>query len=156
MDATTGGAPGPYTPAAAVLTDIVLEVFRLNGLLVAFGDRLTADLGLTSARWKVMGAVAVEGRPLTVAQAARRMGLTRQAVQRVADELAGAGILEALPNPDHRRAPLFALTPRGRAAYDEVTARYAERAEALTEGLDPAGTAAALQTLRALSARLGG
>jgi len=48
------------------MTNLILEIFRVNGLLLAAGDRLTRDLGLTSARWQVLGALA-EG-PLTAAQ----------------------------------------------------------------------------------------
>ena len=37
-----------HTPEAAVLTALILEAFRLNGRLLADGDRLTGDLGLAS------------------------------------------------------------------------------------------------------------
>ena len=47
----------PLTPEAVLLTRLVLELFRLNGRLLAAGDAMTRDLGLTSARWQVLGAV---------------------------------------------------------------------------------------------------
>ena len=41
-------------PSKRVLfLDLVLSVFRLNGLLIAQGDDMTEGLGLTHARWKV-------------------------------------------------------------------------------------------------------
>src|ERR671932_2222211 len=89
---------------------LALEVFRLNGALIAAGDALVAPLGLTSARWQVMGAVAEAHGGLPVAGIARNMGLVRQSVQRLADELAGEGILRFAPNPHHRRAKLVQLT----------------------------------------------
>jgi hypothetical protein len=46
----------PHTSAGRTLTDLVLEVFRLNGRLLAAGDRLSKTVGLTSARWQVLGA----------------------------------------------------------------------------------------------------
>ena len=47
---------------------------------------------------------ALDARPLTASQVARRMGLTRQSVQRVVDLLAAEGLISALEkNPDHRR-----------------------------------------------------
>jgi len=52
---------------------------------------------------------------LTVAAVARRLGLSRQAVQRVANDLRDVGYLESRANPGDGRAPLFSLTPRGRA-----------------------------------------
>ena len=60
-------------------TAVVLEIFRVNGLLLAAGNKVAAQEGLTAARWQVLGAVALAGQPLTVPQIARRMGLTRQA-----------------------------------------------------------------------------
>ena len=66
------------------LTDLIVETFRLNGRLLAAGDGLVADLGLTSARWQVLGAIAASPVPLPVASIARNMGLSRQGVQRLA------------------------------------------------------------------------
>ncbi|MBV1960931.1 MAG: MarR family transcriptional regulator [Immundisolibacteraceae bacterium] len=56
---------------------MALEVFRLNGMLLAAENRLAQPFDLTSARWQVMGVIHLSGRTLTVAQIARRMGLTR-------------------------------------------------------------------------------
>src|SRR5580704_15137471 len=95
------------------ITELVLETFRLNGRLLAAGDALVADLGLTSARWQVLGAVALSPVPLSVAQIARNMGLTRQAVQRLTDEIEGDGLLRFAPNPHHQRAKLVLLTAKG-------------------------------------------
>lgn len=93
------------TARGEAATELVLRVFRANGVLLAAGDRLAAEQGLTSARWQVLGALALAGRPLTVAQIARRMGLTRQSVQASVDRLRRATLLEADENPDHRRSP---------------------------------------------------
>src|SRR5712692_10354297 len=89
MDSTSTSAPIARTGA---LTELMLEVFRLNGRLLTSGDRLVADIGLTSARWQVLGAVALAGNRLPVAHIPRNMGLTRQAVQRTVNELAAAPI----------------------------------------------------------------
>jgi DNA-binding MarR family transcriptional regulator len=103
-----------------LFTRVVLEVFKLDGYLVAEGDRLTRDLGLSSARWKVLGALALSGSPLTVPQIAREMGQTRQNVQRLADVMVGDGLLEYRDNPQHKRARLVTLTARGRSTYREI------------------------------------
>ena len=94
-----------------IVTELILETFRLNGQLLEAGDRLTAPLGLTSARWQVLGAVETEGRPLTVAQIGRRMGLSRQAVLRLVNDLERLGFVSLEDNPDHKRARLVVLTP---------------------------------------------
>lgn len=60
-----------------VFTEIVLEVFKLGGLLVNESDLIGAEFGITSARWKILGAISLADKPLTVPQIARSMGLTR-------------------------------------------------------------------------------
>src|SRR6266511_3861527 len=95
------------TPEGDAATDVVLRTFRANGLFLAAGDLIAAEEGLTSARWQVLGAVALAGRPLTVPQIARRMGLTRQSVQTSVNRLLSEELVEAHGNPDHRRSPLI-------------------------------------------------
>jgi hypothetical protein len=48
-----------HRPAGKAATALILEVFRFNGRLLAAGDKLVANLGLTSARWQVLGAIAL-------------------------------------------------------------------------------------------------
>jgi DNA-binding MarR family transcriptional regulator len=136
-----------------LITELILEAFRLNGRLLASGDALVEDLGLTTARWQVLGVVAAS-LPLPVAHIARNMGLTRQAVQRLVNEMAATGLVRLAPNPHHRRAKLVVLTPRGRKAYDAAMHRQRPWAENLASKLDPKSIAAATATLRALRRRL--
>jgi DNA-binding MarR family transcriptional regulator len=109
------------TTASRAFTELILEVFRLNGRLLSAGDALTRPLGQTSARWQVLGALDEDGQ--TVADVGRRMGLTRQSVQRTADLLEADGLLSYADNPAHQRAKLAMLTPRGRATLDTITSR---------------------------------
>jgi DNA-binding MarR family transcriptional regulator len=145
-----------HTPSGEAVTDLILEVFRLNGRLLAAGDRLVAPLGLTSARWQVLGAVAMAPHPGPVPHLARAMGLSRQNVRRIADDLAAAGLLRFAPNPHHRRAKLVLLTERGREVFAAARRLQAPWADGLGDGLDPGEVRAALDTLRALRARLDG
>jgi DNA-binding MarR family transcriptional regulator len=140
--------------ARDLLTELILEVFRLNGRLLAAGDRLVGDLGLTSARWQVLGAIALAAAPMPVAWIARNMGLTRQAVQRIVNELIGEGVLALATNPHHRRAKLVVLTDRGARLYQTIEKRQLPWASALAEGLSPRTVASAVATLRALRERL--
>jgi DNA-binding MarR family transcriptional regulator len=136
------------TPTGQRLTELILETFRLNGALLSRGDRLVADIGLTSARWQVLGAVALAGRPLSVAQIARRMGLSRQAVQRIANDLQAAGLTAYRVNPDHKRAKLVTLSKQGELAYARADARQAAWVNAIGKGLDPTIIVDALRLLR--------
>lgn len=116
------------TTAGETFSEIVVEVFRLNGRLIDAGDSMAAPVGQTSARWQVLGVVA--GGPASVAQVARTMGLTRQAVQRTADLLAADGLVQYTDNPHHRRAKLMTMTPKGQQALDYIQqgqARWANR-----------------------------
>src|SRR5471032_2740898 len=135
---------------ADALSGLIVELFRINGRLLAAGDRLVADLGLTSARSQVIGAIALAGQPQTVPGIARTMGLTRQAVQRLINELMADGLVEARVNPNHRRARLFSLTDAGAAALAAATARQAPWAEALGVGQTVPEIRAAEAVLRAL------
>jgi DNA-binding MarR family transcriptional regulator len=137
---------------ADTFTDLVLEVFRLNGRLLAAGDRLAAPVGLTSARWQVLGAI--DEQPLSVAGIARAMGLTRQSVQRLADLLAAEGSVAFIPNPRHKRAKLVDLTPTGRAMLREVTVLQKAWAERTAAGLPAARIEAAVEVLGSLRRRL--
>lgn len=136
------------------LTGLVIEVFRLNGDLLAAGDALVGDLGLTSARWQVLGAAALSPVPLPVSHLARNMGLTRQAVQRLVDEMCKDGLLRLDPNPHHRRAMLVTMTEAGEAAYRAASERQERWADALAAGLPPESIEAACILLRELQRRL--
>lgn len=123
------------TPAGESATQVILSIFRINGLLLAAGDLLTADDGLTSARWQVLGAIALAGRPLTVPQIARRMGLTRQSVHPTVRRLVHDGLVAFESNTDHRRSPLVNLTQHGLTVYSAVDRRQARWVNRLAESI---------------------
>lgn len=136
------------TPAANTLSWLVVQVMQLNGLLTAAGDALAAPAGQTSARWQVLAAV--EDAPLSVAQIARAMNLTRQSVQRVADLLAQEGLTAYQDNPAHARAKLLRLTPKGLKALRTIQAGQKVWANALASGMDEAQLRAASTVLAQL------
>jgi DNA-binding MarR family transcriptional regulator len=67
----------------------------------------------------VIGGVLDE--PRTVADIGRRMGMTRQGVQRIADLLVDRDLAEYRPNPAHRRAKLLACTEQGYWAVRQIS-----------------------------------
>lgn len=142
------------SPEARALTALILEVFRLNGRLLAAGDRLVAPLGLSSARWQVLGAIHFAQEPRTVSWLARSMGLTRQGVQRLANELAAEGVVAFQPNPADRRAQLVSMTERGTALYGAAEALQAPWADSLAEGFDVPRLQGLLEDLSLLRSRL--
>ena len=134
------------------LRQLVLEVFRLNGALLRHGAALTAPVGQTQARWQVIGAVAEATR--TVPQIARRMGMSRQSVQRVADLLVKDDILRFDPNPDHARSPLLRLTPHGEEVEAQLAAVGDDWAASIATGMVGRDVAHAVDVVRAVTRTL--
>jgi DNA-binding MarR family transcriptional regulator len=104
----------------ATYRELIADVYELAGLSRRISEREAAAQDTTVARWHVLSAVS--GEPLTVPAIGRRLGLVRQAVQRVVDDLVEAGQLRLEPNPAHRRSPLFACTSEGKSVLDRLWA----------------------------------
>ncbi|ERH25698.1 hypothetical protein HMPREF1979_00247 [Actinomyces johnsonii F0542] len=117
------------TPEGDALTALVLPIFALNGELLEAAAVITAPHELTPARWQVLGAVLEE--PLPVAEIARRVGLTRQSVQRVANNVVAQDWAHWQPNPGRRGQNLLVLTDRGRRAIAALTAEQHAWADAV-------------------------
>ena len=109
-----------HSPKRILFLDLVLSLFRVNVVLIAEGEELTEALGLTSARWKVIGVIALSNSGLTVPGIARVLGQSRQAVQRITDVMATDGLLSYEPNPKHKRSVLVELTEEGKTAYKDL------------------------------------
>ena len=135
-------------------TEVVLAAFRVNGLLLAAGDLLAAEHGLTSARWQVLGAIALAQRPLTVPQIARRMGLTRQSVHTTIHRLVAGELVAFVSNADHRRSQLVCLTERGRAKFQAIDDKQAAWVNQLAAGLTRAELDTTARVLGELCTRL--
>jgi len=123
------------TPAGEALSDLMLDLFSLNNRMVAAGDRLVADLGLTSARWQILGAIVTAERPQPVAWLARDLGANRQNVQRIVNDLHKEGLVAFETNPHHRRAQHVVLTDKGRQAFDAAMHLQAPWINSLSDGL---------------------
>jgi DNA-binding MarR family transcriptional regulator len=142
------------TPAGAAVSELIVAIFRLNGRLLVSGDRLVADLELTSARWQVLGAIAYSPTPEPVARLARNMGLNRQGVQRIVGELAAEGFVELQDNPHHRSAKLVVMTAKGLKTFDAAMRLQTPWVNMLGEGFDPKSIEKAARVLEELRQRL--
>lgn len=136
------------------MTDLVLETFRLNGRLLASGDKLVEPLGLSSARWQVLGAIHFAETPQPVAWLARSMGLSRQSVQRIANELEKDGLVSFESNPQHRRANLVVLTQKGQDTYAAADQRQTEWVNRLSREFDLNELRCALKVIGEMRAKL--
>lgn len=107
-----------------VMALLVADILEAAGALRRLGEETARSVGLTQARWQVLSVVSES--PLTVPQAARRLGVSRQNVQRVANDLVTLAHAAYVSNPDHRSSPLLTLTPQGREVLADVTERAAQ------------------------------
>jgi DNA-binding MarR family transcriptional regulator len=144
--------PAAQTEAGALLTEVILATFRLNGRLLEVAQELAAEGELTAAWWQVLGGVLDE--PRTVAEIGRRMGMTRQGVQRVADLLVARGLAEYRPNPAHRRAKLLACTEAGYWAIRRISLAQHPWANRIGDAVGAGELRSALATLERLTAGL--
>jgi DNA-binding MarR family transcriptional regulator len=144
------------TPAGTALTDLILDLFSLNNRMLAAGDRLVADLGLTSARWQVLGTILAAAPPQPVAWLARDMGANRQNVQRIVNDLEKEGLVLFHRNPHHRRAQLVVLTDKGKRTFDAAMRLQAPWVNELSQGLRVSDIETTRRVMKALRIRLEG
>lgn len=122
----------------AAFQRLVGEIFRVNGELLRTAAQLAGDLGITPARWQVIAVI--RNQPMTAAQIGRQLGLSRQAVQQTLCALKQQSLVDALPNPEHRRASLIALSAAGQQVMAELRRRQVALTARFTEALGLSAT----------------
>jgi len=142
-----------YLVRGSVFENLMEECFQLNRSLIEVAKQLTEDLGVTGAQWGVLGALGRDDAPRTIAEAARRMGLARQSVQRVADALADQGLVEYLPNSEDRRTKLAEVTGAGRALLAELETRQLAWANRTAGDLSRANIEEAMRLIKQIRER---
>ena len=123
------------TTEGSALSNLMLDLFKLNSRVLTAGDRLVADLGMTSSRWQVLGTIMASEQPQPVSWLARDMGVSRQNVQRIVNDLAKEDLVAFEPNPHHQRAHLVVLTVKGQQIFREADQRHIPWVNALAEGI---------------------
>lgn len=110
---------------------LVADIFETAGRLRRLGDAVARTSGQSQARWQVLSVIS-EGR-WTVPRIADRLGVTRQSVQRVADELHADGFAIYAANGAHARSPFLLPTAAGTRALGAIS-RAARTANARISG----------------------
>jgi DNA-binding MarR family transcriptional regulator len=129
----------------SLLPLIVADIFELAGRFRAQGETIAATVGQTQARWQVMSAAS---------GISRRLGVTRQNVQRIADILVTEGCATFEPNPDHRGSPHLVLNKRGRTALAQISKAAARTNTQISVRLTAAEVGAIHRGLRRLIAAI--
>jgi len=146
--------PAHPTPGGEALFELVFATARAFFRLRAAGTRLGAVtpwggglLGmLHGLKW---------GGPQTVPQIARARPVSRQRIQKLADEMAAEGLIEFVDNPAHQRSKLVRLTPKGEEAYDELRAAMLAVCEEMAADMDAGHIETARAVLDELAKKLG-
>ncbi len=136
------------------MSRLSLLVFRAQRALNLEGDQVSAPWGLTSAKWKVLGAVDLARTPLSSAAIGRAMGLTRQAALKQTDQLLAMGLLIQQINPNDARAPIHSLSAAGQLAYDGISAEWQKRGASMASEIAPSALEDACNVLVALLAQM--
>jgi len=136
------------------LVGLVDETSRLTGRLKSVFAASRQSVGLNDSEIMVLNAVVEADRAPTVAQIGRSLGHPRQLIQRAANSLRDAGLIDTADNPDHKRAPLLVATEKGIALKRKADALAEEIAEQLMPALDESGVREATAALRALRKQL--
>ncbi|MDE8653519.1 MarR family winged helix-turn-helix transcriptional regulator [Novosphingobium album (ex Liu et al. 2023)] len=136
------------------LVGLVDETSRLHGRLKSAFAAARQSVGLGPSESMVLNAVVEAERPPTVAQIGRSLGFPRQIVQRAANALRDAGLLEAADNPDHKRAALLVPTERGIALKRQADAMADAIAEELIPALDMQDVHEAIEALHKIRKQL--
>lgn len=76
--------------------------------------RKVAGEGVTVAEWVMLRAL-FDGDAAAPSALARKMGMTKGAISKLAERLLEKGLIERAGNPDDRRAHSLSLTPAGAA-----------------------------------------
>lgn len=131
---------------------LAADVYELAGVLRRHGEEIAGRVGQTQARWQLLSVVS-DG-AWTVPRVAERLGISRQAVQRVADDLHADGLLRFVDNPEHRRSPLVELTDVGRETLTAISIAARSWQRHITEGIDEKAITRTTKHIRELLTRI--
>jgi DNA-binding MarR family transcriptional regulator len=151
----TATVPGSAAPRVAdskaqAITELMLEVAQCFFRIRALGQKTGLITPWGGGAFGFMRSLAVLG-PLTVPQIAEMRPTSRQRMQRLADELAAAGLVRFVDNPKHRRSKRVQLTSKGEARYRELEARLLSTASTMGAALDEADIRQTTEVVRHLS-----
>lgn len=128
---------------------LVADVFDAAGVLRRYGERIAAAAGQTQARWQLLSVVSVG--EWTIPMAADRLGTSRQAVQRIANDLVADELAVFEGNPRHRRSPFLRLTDSGGEVLAAITKEARRSHRSLAAKLAPFDLAQARTALQQLA-----
>lgn len=131
------------------LHDLFREVFELQSALSGIMDTVHEQAGLSTSQHKIMRALDHIG-PATVPDVAAVLGVSRQFVQTVCNNLLSHKYIEFSANPRHKRSKLAALTEHGRSAFRQARRNENKIIEQALPGIDPVKATKARKLLESI------
>ena len=108
-------------------------------------------VGLSSAKYHALDALAQAREPLTLGELAGRLKCVRSNITQLVDRLEGEGLVQRVDDPADRRAVRAVLTPLGGERHAAGTAAIARLQDELAARVDPAERALFHRVLSALT-----
>ena len=133
----------------ALLQEIVATFFKLR----AVGQRGGSVNAWGGGTWGLLHSLETLG-PQTVPQLARARPVARQHIQKLADEMAGDGLVAFVDNPAHKRSKLLRMTAKGQARYRQISDELLGLCSDFATGQDIADLETSLNTINDLKDRL--
>jgi len=107
-------------PGRASATEVALAVLRTGSRLLEELGPVFAAHGTTAARFDLLDALAKTGGRARPADLRAQLQLPAQTLTGVIDQLETSGLVARSPNPADRRSVIVQITPRGRAAVENI------------------------------------
>lgn len=101
-------------------------MLRLNKTLTDDLDIVFSNIDLLGTQWRVLRLIGASPDELPVPHIARKLGMTRQGVQRLAERMHSLGFIAFGDNEHHATSPRAVLTQKGREAFRDGRAMEVE------------------------------
>ncbi|OAO00797.1 hypothetical protein A8B75_18025 [Sphingomonadales bacterium EhC05] len=111
--------------------------FKMNNLLLVERDRISEDLDMTSARWQILETAERQLEPSSASQIARLLQISRQAVQRVLNDLVKLDFVLLEVDEQDRRVQNVSVTQKGSEIIKELESRTAALRQKFDENYRP-------------------
>jgi DNA-binding MarR family transcriptional regulator len=111
-----------------IILDLLVEAARAFGIIQEAGKKIGAVSETGKRIWALLRILKLYG-PQTVPQIARMRSVSRQYIQRLANDIVEEGYAEFGSNPGHKRSQFLKITPKGEELYFEVYHAMRENVE---------------------------
>lgn len=125
-----------YSESVTQFIKLVDELARFRGRQAELFRPVYGAAGMSQTEMAILNAVIEARTPPTIPRIGRSLGHARQLIQRTANGLIERGLLETMPNPDHKRAVLLVATPRARQIKAEADRLARDIASPLVNDID--------------------